>query len=157
MRPEPGRFGVREQEGRTMEPANPYKGEGATVAEGYDGIPDGSLNAVYLTMEEEAFADFRQAFKARNPKARSLLAEAAVSRKKYDDGIVQLYYRWHELLWKEGNPVIDDFMEALEGISEPYQLVRLGEELGEVVDIYAKGFENTDLDGFRIAQSTDWG
>lgn len=141
-----------------MEPANPYKGEGATVAEGYDDIPDGSLNAVYLTMEEEAFADFRQAFKARNPKARRLLAEAVVSRKKYDDGIVQLYYQWHDLLWKEDDPLVDAFVRALEGISEPYQLVRLGEEFGQVAHVYANGFDNTDLDGFRIVQSIDyWG
>lgn len=140
-----------------MEPANPYKGEGATVAEGYDDIPDGSLNAVYLTMEEEAFADFRQAFAVRNPKARSLLAEAVVSRKKYDDGIVQLYYQWHDLLWEEGNPVFVGFMEALGGIAEPYQLVRLGEDFGQVVHVYANGFDNTDLDGFRIVQSTDRG
>lgn len=141
-----------------MEPANPYKGEGATVAVGYDDIPDGFLNAVYLTMEEEAFADFRQAFKARNPKARNLLAEAVVSRKEYDDFIVQLYYQWHDLLWKEDDPLVDDFVRALEGISEPYQLVRLGEEFGQVAHVYAKDFDDTDLDGFRIVQSTDyWG
>ena len=139
-----------------MEPANPYKGEGATVAEGYDEIPDGSLNAVYLTMEEEAFADFRRAFKARNPEARCLLADAMVSSRKYDDHTVQLYYRWYDLPWEEGDPVVVDFMRALDGIAEPYQLVRLGEDFGQVVHIYANGFDNTDLDGFQIIQSADW-
>lgn len=140
-----------------MEPANSYKGERATVAEGYDNIPDGSLSAVYLTMEEEAFANFRQAVKARNPKARRLLAEAVASRKKYDNDIVRLYYHWHDLLWKEGNSVVVDFIRALNGIAELYQLVRFGEDFGQVAYIYANGFDNTDLGRLRVAQSTNWG
>lgn len=122
----------------------------------YEDIPDGSRNSVFLTMEQEAFSDFRRNVAGRNREAWSLFSEARVGRKTSDDHVVQLFYSWYDLLWNETDPVIVAFMQGLADLKEPYQFVRLGEEFGQIVHVYANGFDDTDLEGFQIVQSAVW-
>lgn len=139
-----------------MEPRGPCTTKREPTPNGYGDVPDRPLNSVFLTMEEGAFAGFRQRIARSNPEARRLFAKAHVGGRTCEDGVIQLFCRWRDWLWDERDPVVAAFEEGLSETGVPYQFVRLGEEFGQVVHRYENDFDCTGLDGFRIVQTTAW-